>query len=217
MITLNDCETLAGHLLEFPEIRPPWLLELTKRSLNPGDEGLYYRFFSDFVKWFGPGVRVWEIGTNLGCASAHFAVGNPTSVVTTVDINPDAAIQTRKLGLKNITAITGDSMQILPTEPQDILFIDGNHTFNQAYSEYVRYRPFVRNGGFIFFDDISLPMATWEMHVLWDCIRDPKMRLDNLHNTGFGAVKVDHTISVPLWGDVIGVAELMMRQYQEKA
>jgi predicted O-methyltransferase YrrM len=68
--------------------------------------------------------------------------------------------------------------------PFDILFIDTDHTLEQATFEYATYAPLVRNGGIILFDDIHMN----DMTAFWNTITARKIELNHLHCTGFGAV-----------------------------
>jgi len=58
---------------------------------------------------------------------------------------------------------------LLGDRPVDLLFIDGDHTYEGARSDFEMYEPFVRPGGMIAFHDV-LPHAAHtrcEVHLLW--------------------------------------------------
>jgi predicted O-methyltransferase YrrM len=202
---LSDIASLARYLPQISDDRP----EKLKKLPSAMDEyqtqfGRYYRFFWEMAKQWKP-ERVLEIGTYLGSSIAHFAAGNPAGLCVTIDCNPDATRIARELGYPNIVALTGDSSSMAdearkcgggpyapPMSPFDVLFIDGNHDFNHCYSDYIHYRPLMRNGGIILFDDITVGP---EMEVAFSYIADKKMELNNLHWTGFGACKVDANIT----------------------
>jgi predicted O-methyltransferase YrrM len=218
--TIGNCLAIAQLLPKISDDRPEWLKTLANGSLNPGDDGLYYQFFHELVQEFYP-LAVLEIGTNLGASAAHLAFANDGGFVRTIDINPDAKVQLdRALEGKLVPAMaeTADSM-VWASEHRDLhnyfdlLFIDGLHNFNQTYGEYVAYRQFVRPGGLIFFDDLELDMATCEMQVFWDLVPEEKQKLDMLHYTGFGVCRKDPNVFVPPWGDIVGRAEMMQRDY----
>lgn len=218
---LSNCLALANQLdaWRLPDDRPEWLRNMASAS-DP--TALYYRFFHELVKMFHP-LKVLEIGTYVGTSAAHLGFANTDGgSVLTIDVNPDAKVQLERAiedkGLYAIEAVTRDSM-VWAAENRhragefDILYIDGLHNFNQTYGEYVAYRQFVKDGGLIFFDDLELDMATREMQVFWDLVPEEKQKLDMLHYTGFGACKKDSNVHVPLFGDIVGKAEMMQRDY----
>ena len=192
---------LARSIPDSADSRPTRLREL-RDAEHP--TCLYYRFLHDLVDKWGP-LDVIEIGTYVGTSAAHLAVCNYAATggvmtfgqVTTIDVNADAKRCVDELAIPNIRALTGDShaavdrvKALLGGDKVDVLYVDGNHTFTRAYGEYYLYRPLVREGGLMIFDDVGLEMDGDEMNVMWDMIPDPKCRVDHLHpNTGFGIVE----------------------------
>lgn len=191
---LKDIELLCSTYLEREESRPTWL-----RDLDTDPTSTYYRFFYEVTRTIRPKV-CFEIGTCEGKSAAHLAAGNPAGLIVTLDIRTSARQSVDALRLPNIVSLLCDSIEAtrqLRYLPEiDILFIDGDHRLEQSYREYLAYRPFVRNGGLIFFDDISI---NDEMKVMWNAIADPKCALPRLHYTGFGvAVKSPTSVVAPL-------------------
>jgi predicted O-methyltransferase YrrM len=215
VIDIAAAAILAENLLVHDDHRPDALKKL-RDAEHPAY--LYYRFLHELVRAHGA-LDVIEIGTYVGTSAAHFAHGNAGRVLT-IDINPDAKRQADALGYSNLEAITSDSAKaggvlIGQNRQCDVLYIDGNHTFNQAWGEYLLYRPLVREGGFILFDDAGLPMDGDEMNVLWDLVPEPKHRLDFLHATGFGIVQKSRAVRVPIWKEAVRVAGPMIRARQK--
>jgi len=211
LIPLSLAVKTAQDLKVARDHRPEWLRDLTRRT-EP--DALYYRFLSSLAFSFMsfPGkdnLFAVEIGTYVGVSAAHISYWNGR--VLTIDSNPDAKVQVEKLGISRIQAVTSDSMEFAKNlknyPPIDLLFIDGNHTFTQAYGEYCAYRSFVKDDGLILFDDVALPMATREMEVLWEFIPDPKERCDWLHHTGFGIAQKNPNVTPRPWEAVIGEAQ----------
>jgi predicted O-methyltransferase YrrM len=219
MPALAELGALAASLASSPDGRPAWLRAMPSAS---DATALYYRFFHEFSLRYAP-AKVLEIGTYVGSSAAHLA-SNPATTVVTVDHNPDAKRLVDALGRPNVVAVTMDSAlfaEILsgsrpppssapPSGPFDVLFVDGNHTFNQAYGEYERFRPHVAEGGLVFFDDIHLPMSTREMDVLWALVPDEKLDLSVLHYTGMGVAKVSRATRLPPWAEAAPRADAMM-------
>lgn len=212
--TLADLEDLEGRLPSIEDRRPDWLKGMPSAH---DSTALYYRFLYEFTKMYHP-VTVLEIGTYVGTSAAHLAMGYKNTSVVTIDHNPDSAKQLVKYEVPNLAPVTADSATavghpiVKSCAPYDVLFIDGNHTFNQAYGEYEIYRPLLVDGAIIFFDDISLPMKTHEMEVLWEFIPDPKIRLDLCHYTGFGAAKKDPSVTIVPWKEAVIKAIKRMKE-----
>lgn len=182
---LEDLRRIERETLTLPEERDSKLLGLSYAH-EP-----YYRFFYRFVREFKP-AAILELGTDTACSTAHFAA-HPETIVTTVDSNAEATQNAKNLGLKNVVAVTADSLTYAKRLGErsdrpgfDVLFIDTLHTFEQAWSEYEAFRPFLLPGSIVLFDDVKLDS---EMERLWSKIPGSKVRLDGLHYTGFGASK----------------------------
>jgi predicted O-methyltransferase YrrM len=192
-ITMSLCDQLAGDIARgaIADDRPQWLRDMPSASDNTAR---YYPFFYQLARRHAP-LKMLEIGTYRGTSAAHMAygaqMGGKEGQVFTVDIDENAKRFADDVanahGLRELTAFCMDSVaskaMLSALGPFDVLFIDTAHNFRQAYSEYVELRPLVRDGGLIFFDDISLGA---EMVTLWEYVADPKWRLDSLHYTGFG-------------------------------
>lgn len=200
---LSDLVMLANEFLLIPDDRPEWLKNLpSARDEDMTQFGRYYRFFWEFVKRQQP-ETVLEVGTYYGSSIAHFAAaGNKPSCVT-IDINLEAARHVSAFGLKNIMTLIGNSSDMVKMSAHlhwqyDVLFIDAFHDFKNCYQEYLNYRPLLREGGIIFFDDVAMDA---EMKLAFELVGDPKVELPTLHWTGFGAAKVDPRAKVLDWAE----------------
>lgn len=215
-------EPLEGEEWLAHDTRPLWLKEMP-HACDP--QARYYLYLYQLIARLGPPLDCVEIGTYIGTSAAHLAVrngeeGGRGGLVVTIDINPDAARQVlRRVPahdcLAQIATITDDSTYAWDRARvrclgYDVLYVDGNHTFNQAYGEYYLYRQLLKPGGVMLFDDVGLQMATNEMEVFWDFVVDPKARLDYLHHTGFGIAVKDPAVEVLPWKAVIKEAERRM-------
>lgn len=87
--------------------------------------------------------------------------------------------------------------QLLADRPLDLLFIDGDHSYEGARQDYEMYRDLVRPGGLIGFHDVARHRdATCEVHRLWGELRTkPSAREWIAHPDqgwgGIGAVTAD--------------------------
>lgn len=191
-VTLQAIEDLIAGLRTMPDDRPEWLVKATPDSTSVP----YYRFLLEFTRRFRPDLIV-EIGTGRAGSAAHLAAGNPEGKVVTLDVDPESKKLADAFRRDNLIALTEDSIQaarlvrLLP--PIDLLFIDGQHSFEQAFREYATYRPMMRDGGIILFDDICLPQARDQMQAFWESVVDPKLAANELHYTGFGISTVDQS------------------------
>ena len=115
-----------------------------------------------------------EIGAYAG-ASAALMLSRPKTNVVSIDtaevFTKGQVVQNIKsLGLKteNYTYIEGDSKddstrllleynlnEVFKVGGIDILFIDGDHTRQGVFFDFINYKDFVNSGGFIVFDDYN--------------------------------------------------------------
>ena len=186
---LEDLGNLAGSMQKGRDPRPDWL-----RAIDDDPTSVYYRFLYHCTVILRPRVS-FEIGTCEGKSAAHLAAGCPGGTVITVDIRLSSKGATDQLLIPNLVSIVGDSLEVPSVlkwmPPLGLLFIDGDHELRQAYREYLMYRPYVKAGGLILFDDIHINSG---MDQLWELIRDPKRELPTLQYTGFGIAVKDPSV-----------------------
>lgn len=157
----------------------------------------YYSLLFYVAKEFKPNVMV-EIGTDEGIGTVHLALGNPKGKVHTIDIREECRGFLEGYSfykdIDNVEIITGDSQNVVSNfsdEQIDMLFIDGDHTYEGEKRDYVLYLPKVKKGSIILIDDIGND----DVRQVWDEIIDqPKVKLPWLrpHEQGFGAVVKEH-------------------------
>lgn len=210
--TLHELKELAKEV-KSKDPRPEWLCRMMRSSenltlypfvyekwrwgRNPedlDDNALYYRFLYAVADRFTPSNIV-EIGTAIGWSAIHLAGGNRVGKTISIDIDAEAikrgSLLAKKFGLLNIEFITSDSCdaKILERLPKtiDILYIDGEHTYERSCRELAFYGPRIKSGGIVILDDIRI---SDEMKALWESIRLPKIDVSWLHEVygvGFGA------------------------------
>lgn len=100
-----------------------------------------------------------EIGVRTGISTAAFLVGieEHGGHLYSCDINPDCAKVFA--GHPQWTFIARDSRQVAALKTEipaalDILFIDGDHTYEGAKADLENYGPLVRSGGRIILHDV---------------------------------------------------------------
>lgn len=123
--------------------------------------------FMDFLSARGFPNRILEIGTGLGGTSYFFSrLANRGSTVVTVDIAPAAE---QFVGLYNRRAyprtkcVVGNShdhltveevTRVLGSGPVDLLYIDGDHSYEGVARDFELYQRFCREGTLVAFHDI---------------------------------------------------------------
>ncbi len=114
--------------------------------------------------------RIVEIGTGWGESAAFFSELKPHATIYTIDayglygdgrIYKDFTHEKVKEVVQNLSRnciqILGNSQTIHWELPIDVLFIDGDHTFDGCYRDFSNFFPFVKPGGIIIFDDYNQP------------------------------------------------------------
>jgi predicted O-methyltransferase YrrM len=135
-----------------------------------------------------------EIGTaNGGTLSIWCAVADPRAIIVSIDLpggihgggyprwksliyrrfaQPKQALHLLRLD-SHLPATRDQLKAILPPEGIDFLFIDGDHTYEGAKSDFEMYSPLVLRGGLVVFHDICThpPEAKCDVDKFWREIR----------------------------------------------
>ena len=132
---------------------------IAKYSLSSAHQcRLLYRI----VKNYKPNIIV-EIGTSLGISAAYMALGNPNSILYTIEgsevIASYAQKTFNKLNMCNIQLLIGDFDSRLPLLLEDLnridmIFIDGNHTYKNTINYFEMALRRSHNDTIIIIDDI---------------------------------------------------------------
>jgi len=165
------------------DLRPPELVQMTNAAKTTEN---YNHFLYLLTRHFKPTLMV-ETGTDRGRSAAHMARGNPTGNVVTIDIDPACSAQAMALGLANVTAWTGESLDLVNRfmdRSIDLLFLDSLHTYEHTKAEWLAFQPKLRRNALVLIDDVALDAG---MAQFWDELPEPKLALNHLHFSGFGA------------------------------
>jgi len=104
-----------------------------------------------------------ELGTSIGISTIYLAKGNSDSQVVTIEGDSNICNFARQLfkkqDVKNIKAINGNFDDYLSYFEKnypapEMVFIDGNHTYDATLKYYHHFRNSIRNG-FLIIDDIN--------------------------------------------------------------
>jgi len=152
---LRSCHTVADYL-RFATVARLGYLQVEEELKG----------FVDLAAAHEP-VRALEIGASWG--GTTFALSNSLPSLRTmigVDLYVGNRIKLKGLVPKqlNLRLINGNSRDpkivsmlrsLLGGQPLDLLFIDGDHSYEGALSDFLTYRDLVRDGGLIAFHDIQ--------------------------------------------------------------
>lgn len=158
---------------------------LFKQSSSKGKFG---KFFYQLARHYEPN-HILEFGTSLGIGSIHFALGNRSASIVTVEACPE----TYKLAKENFTQLNIPSIEVINstfvdfidtnrlTQKFDIIFIDGHHDGISLLSYLEAIESSIHDDTFIIIDDIrwsNSMYAAWneliarkEFHVSIDFFR----------------------------------------------
>lgn len=163
-ITAAGGDDAAAHALLLSRFRPK-NKALSRFYLN--QRLAEWRAFTDFLKSSGFPRRMLEIGTGLGGSAYSLSrMARPGSLIVTVDNSPLAreyvAVYQRP-GRTRIVNVIGDSHapetlehvgRALGPGPVDLLYIDGDHSYEGVKADFESYKTFCRPGALIAFHDI---------------------------------------------------------------
>lgn len=167
-------------------------------------------------------VNVCEIGTQHGGTSLFLCgLGPSVRTFVGVDLRPGNADLVRALappgvevkfleGSSRDPAVRARLDALLGGGRLDLLFIDGDHTYDGVLADLREYRELVRSGGLIAFHDIrpvdggaQVNKLAWsgEVHVLWRQLRDRFRHWEFVrdpHQDGYGIGVIEHDPDVAL-------------------
>lgn len=143
----------------------------------------YLGLFQDTAMCFRAAPKkelvILEIGVKEGCSTSAFLKGLAlrkkqgdwgSGTLYSIDIKDcSGSIRESK---ENWVFILGDSKTTAWDRKIDVLFIDGDHTYEGVKADYNKYFPFVDKGGIIFMHDVGHPKL--EVKKFWEEITLPK-------------------------------------------
>lgn len=176
-----------------------WYAQLTAHQ-NP-----YYKLFYLIAKEFEPNFVV-ELGAYRAGGAGHFAVGNPKSLVATIDMHKDmpqqaddkAACLRHSRMIPNLFYINKCTVDNLPfnnygyecaiddikayNKPIDILFIDAWHDEKYTKREWELYSPLLADEALVICDDLTNNAGQFAgMEEWWEAFPYDKFLDDRVH------------------------------------
>lgn len=162
-------------------------------------KGKFAQFFYQLADFYQP-KRVLEFGTSLGIGTIHFAKGNPTAEIITVEACPETAKVAQSnfqfAGTSNITLINQtfvDFLTDLKPGKFDVIFIDGHHDGSALLNYVATLEPWMHDETMVVLDDIR-----WSKSML----------------QAWNSLKNDHRFNVSI--DFFRMGMLVKRPMQQK-
>lgn len=148
--------------------------KLARQSAIPKKQG---RILTGIVAYFQP-KTILELGTSLGFGTAYLSCEQKEGQTITIEGSPKIAKYAKKnfetLSLNNVHQVVGSFDSVLSDvlksiEELDLVYIDGNHTFNATIRYFEQCLLYANNNTIFIFDDIH-----WspEMTQAWETIKN---------------------------------------------
>jgi predicted O-methyltransferase YrrM len=148
--------------------------DIARRSLkSPKYAALLYRL-ARFVK----AEHIIELGTSLGITTSYLSAADPKAEIITFEgaenIADLASTYFERLDLQNIRLVRGNFDNTLPDwlhssgKKYDLIYIDGNHTYEATLRYFSMLPPFTHDDTLIILDDIHWSR---EMEQAWEEIK----------------------------------------------
>lgn len=134
----------------------------------PGWETFYeQRLLIKYAEMLTRESCIVEIGSEYGMSASIWALYSRAKQIVCIEQNPDAPflenLKANDIDPFNIewlchnsqTLDTKELLAIMPGNTIDLLFIDGDHSYNGALSDLVKYATFVTKGGYLIIHDVA--------------------------------------------------------------
>lgn len=145
------------------------------------DDPVYYRFLHALAPQLN---NFLELGCRTGAASYHVAQGNPKTKIHCIDRKDRMAVYHPNISF-HLCDTRDAGMPKYLGKKFDAIFVDSEHTYEQVRAEYDLWRPRVRDGGVMLFDDIDEYEG---LQKFWTELPGNKFSVPQLHpeRWGFG-------------------------------
>ena len=138
------------------------------------------------------GLIILEIGVRGGCSTKRFLIGlekrnksGRKGKLYSIDIK-ECHRTVSKMSKDYWEFICSDSKLVKWDKEIDVLYIDGDHSYEGCKADYDKYEPYVRKGGLILIHDTTLCMNEVGKF-FWEEINYPRANL-NIARSGLGIV-----------------------------
>jgi len=137
----------------------------------------------------GMPIDILEIGVRRGSSTKAFLRGIKDRLGEAHLYSIDKGDRSRIVRSKDYnqywTFILGDSTMVKWDKKIDVLFIDGDHSYEGVKKDFLKYEPYVKSNGLIFMHDIT--HKHFGVKEFWKEVGYPKANLA-LNGVGFGII-----------------------------
>ena len=150
-----------------------------KRSIQEifrvsSSKGHYGKILFQLSNYFQP-KQILEFGTSLGIGTLHFHLGNPDSLITTIEACPETLnftkdfLQDKVSNVNFIESTFSDFLNQNSTEKYDLIFVDGHHDGKATIDYMQKLEKYSHNDTIFILDDIR-----WsdDMFEAWNILRN---------------------------------------------
>ena len=150
-----------------------------KRSIQQifkisSSKGHYGKILYQLSNYFLP-KQILEFGTSLGIGTLHFHLGNPASLITTIEACPETLNFTKDFLKDKVSTINfiestfSDFLNQISTEKYDLIFVDGHHDGKATIDYMQKLENHSHNDTIFILDDIR-----WsdDMFEAWNILRN---------------------------------------------
>ncbi|MEL0455951.1 class I SAM-dependent methyltransferase [Flavobacteriaceae bacterium SZ-1-7] len=147
---------------------------VSKMAKNAGSTHKRAKLLYRIVSCFKP-KNILELGTSLGIATYPLSLGNPESIIITIEGCPNISAFTKKqlekFQVKNVNIVNGDINEVIGkhvSKQYDLIFFDGNHQKEATLSYFETLLQTANNDSVFIFDDIYWSKGMTEA---WETIK----------------------------------------------
>ena len=172
--------------------------EIAKRSSKPESQSIFLAKLASTIA----AQNILELGTSFGLTSAIIALYNPNAGIITIEGNQEIYQKSSDFfslaNLHNIHSINGlfDS-EIKKIDPEikfDLVFIDGNHTYQASIVYFELLKERLTDTGILVFDDIYWSKG---MQNAWKEIKKHRSVISSLDYFSFGLISLSQKQKPP--------------------
>ncbi len=139
-------------------------------------KGHYGKILFQLSNYFQP-KQILEFGTSLGIGTLHFHLGNPDSLITTIEACPETLnftkdfLQDKVSNVNFIESTFSDFLNQISTKKYDLIFVDGHHDGKATIDYMQKLEKHSHNDTIFILDDIR-----WsdDMFEAWSILRNSK-------------------------------------------
>ena len=139
-----------------------------------------------------------EIGTDVGDSARIFSgiLQETQGVLYTIDLQPPKGNWLTTWPIKNIFFLQGDFKSMVWGQVVDLVFIDGDHSYEGCLADLQKFGPWVRVGGYVLLHDtLHSEFGPGIMKAIWGWTTETRYPLVHYpYQHGFAAIEITHEL-----------------------